>query len=36
MNERAYLALIKAIQVLPNGDLQGVGDNRSEDHAEGY
>ena len=36
LNERAYLALIKAIQVLPNGDLQGVGDNRSEDHAEGY
>jgi len=36
LKERAYLALIKAIQVLPNGDLQGVGDNRSEDHAEGY
>jgi len=36
LNERAYLALIKAIQVLPSGELQGVGDNRSEDHAEGY
>jgi len=31
-----YIALVKAIQVLPNGLLNGVGDNRSEDHAEGY
>jgi len=31
-----YIALVKAIQVLPDGQLNGVGDNRSEDHAEGY
>ena len=31
-----YMALVKAIHVQPNGELHGVGDNRSEDHAEGY
>ncbi|MBK8563623.1 MAG: gamma-glutamyltransferase [Saprospiraceae bacterium] len=31
------MALIKAIQVLPNGKLHGVGDNRNpDDHAEGF
>ncbi len=31
------MALIKAIQVMPNGMLHGVGDNRNpDDHAEGY
>lgn len=31
------MALIKAIQVLPDGKLHGVGDNRNpDDHAEGY
>ncbi len=31
-----YMALVKAIHVKPDGELHGVGDNRSEDHAEGY
>ena len=31
-----YMALVKAIHVKPDGALHGVGDNRSEDHAEGY
>ena len=31
-----YMALVKAIHVLPDKTLNGVGDNRSEDHAEGY
>ena len=31
-----YMALVKAIHVQPDGALHGVGDNRSEDHAEGY
>ena len=31
-----YMALVKAIHVQPDGELHGVGDNRSEDHAEGY
>lgn len=31
------MALIKAVQVLPNGKLHGVGDNRNpDDHAEGF
>lgn len=31
------MALIKAIEVLPNGKLQGVGDNRNQDdHVEGF
>ena len=31
------MALVKAIQVLPNGDLHGVGDRRNaDDHAEGF
>ena len=31
-----YMALVKAIHVKPDGELHGVGDNRSEDHAEGF
>ncbi len=31
-----YMALVKAIHVKPDGELHGVGDNRSEDHAAGY
>ncbi len=31
-----YIGLVKAIRVLPDGRLQGVGDNRSEDDAEGW
>lgn len=31
-----YMALVKAVHVKPDGTLHGVGDNRSEDHAEGY
>jgi gamma-glutamyltranspeptidase/glutathione hydrolase len=31
-----YMALVKAIQMLPDGSISGVGDNRSEDHAQGY
>ena len=32
-----YMAVVKAIHVLPNGDLQGVGDPRNpDDDAEGY
>jgi gamma-glutamyltranspeptidase / glutathione hydrolase len=31
------MALVKAIQVLPNGDLHGAGDRRNaDDHAEGF
>ena len=30
------IAKVKAIHVLPDGKLNGVGDNRSEDHAEGF
>ncbi len=31
-----YISRVKAIHVLPEKTLNGVGDNRSEDHAEGY
>ena len=31
-----YMALVKAIHVKEDGSKHGVGDNRSEDHAEGY
>ena len=31
-----YMALVKAIHVKSDGELHGVGDNRSEDHAAGY
>lgn len=36
LKEVKYMALVKAIHVQPDGELHGVGDNRSEDHAEGY
>lgn len=36
LREVKYMALVKAIHVQPDGKLHGVGDNRSEDHAEGY
>ncbi len=37
LNEKKYMAIIKAIQVLPNGDLHGVGDIRnSDDDVEGF
>jgi gamma-glutamyltranspeptidase/glutathione hydrolase len=34
-DELTYFGYIKAVMRLPDGTLMGVGDNRSEDHAEG-
>ncbi len=34
-NEKKYIGLVKAIQVLADGKMIGVGDARSEDHAAG-
>ncbi len=37
LKDRKYLAIIKAIQVLPDGKLQAVGDKRNpDDHAQGF
>ncbi|MEM6321756.1 MAG: gamma-glutamyltransferase [Bacteroidota bacterium] len=36
LKEVKYMALVKAIHVQPDQSLHGVGDNRSEDHAEGF
>lgn len=33
---KKYIGLVKAIHVLEDGNLHGVGDNRSEDHVAGY
>ncbi|MEM9990128.1 MAG: gamma-glutamyltransferase [Bacteroidota bacterium] len=36
-DNRKYMAIIKAVQVLPNGKLQGVGDHRNpDDSVMGY
>ncbi len=35
LNGLDKIGLVKAIHVMPDGNLNGVGDNRSEDHAEG-
>ena len=37
LNEVKYMAVVKAIQVLPDGQLHGAGDPRNpDDHAAGY
>ncbi len=37
LSKKEYLAIIKAIQILPNGKIQAVGDHRNpDDHAAGF
>ena len=33
---RDYIGLVEAIRILPNGRIEGVADNRAEDHVEAY